>query len=156
MPDGFTLLEALLAAVVLALVVGAILVPFTAAMQSTAQDARQTLAANLAQELMEEILSKSYDDPDGTERNEIDRQHWDDMRDYDGYSEPEGAIKTVDGSTFTDPASKGLSRTVKVESVYVAGQDTTKSPSFLRITVNVCYHGQILQRTSRLVYANKK
>jgi len=153
---GFTLIEALLASVILTLVVGAILMPFTAGAQNAVQNAREVLAANLAQELMEEILSKSFNDPDGTNAGETNRMKWDDMRDYNNFSESQGNIKNLSGEIFTDPLASNMSRTAKVESVYVAGQDTSNPPTFLRITVEVRYKGQVIKRISRLVYENKK
>ena len=156
MSGGFTLIEALLASVILTLVVGAILMPFTAGAQNAVQNAREVLAANLAQELMEEILSKSFNDPDGTNAGETNRMKWDDMRDYNNFSESQGNIKNLSGEIFTDPLASNMSRTAKVESVYVAGQDTSNPPTFLRITVEVRYKGQVIKRISRLVYENKK
>lgn len=156
MSSGFTLIEALLASVILTLVVGAILMPFTAGAQNAVQNAREVLAANLAQELMEEILSKSFNDPDGTNAGETNRMKWDDMRDYNNFSESQGNIKNLNGEIFTDPLASNMSRTAKVESVYVAGQDTSNPPTFLRITVEVRYKGQVIKRISRLVYENKK
>ena len=156
MSSGFTLIEALLASVILTLVVGAILMPFTAGAQNAVQNAREVLAANLAQELMEEILSKSFNDPDGTNAGETNRMKWDDMRDYNNFSESQGNIKNLNGEIFSDPLAANMSRTAKVESVYVAGQDTSTPPTFLRITVEVRYKGQVIKRISRLVYENKK
>jgi Tfp pilus assembly protein PilV len=154
MSNGFTLIEALLAAVVLAMVVGAVVMPFTAGAANTEQNARSTLAVNLAQDLMEEILAKPFHDPDGSEAGETGRSNWDDMDDYDGYSEAEGAIAGFDGVVVDDPASTALTRDVTIESVYIAGQDQSEKPTFIRITVNIRYHGDTLASFSRLVYAN--
>lgn len=155
MSCGFTLLEALLAAVVLAMVVGAIVMPFTVGAQNTAADSRQTLAVNLAQDMIEEILTKSFHDPDGTEVGEAGRGNWDDMDDYDGYSEAAGAIASFDGVVVSDPAAVGLTRSVSVEGVYVSGQGAPDPVTFMRITVEVCYHDQGQVELSRLVYANE-
>ncbi len=148
-------MEALLAAVVLAIVVGAIVMPFTAGASNTAQNARSTLAVNLAQDLMEEILAKPFSDPDGNETGETGRSNWDDMDDYNGYSEAEGTIAGFDGVTVDDPAAVALTRNATVESIYVAGQSAPDPPTFLRITVYVRYHGDVVVRLSRLVYANE-
>ena len=155
MSNGFTLIEALLASVVMAIVVGAVVMPFTAGAANTAQNARSTLAVNLAQDLMEEILAKPFSDPDGSEAGETGRSNWDDMDDYDGYGEVEGAIAGFDGVTVDDPASVALTRRVRVERVYVAGQDQSEEPTFLRITVDVHYHGEKVVTLSRLAYANE-
>ncbi|MCK4623791.1 MAG: prepilin-type N-terminal cleavage/methylation domain-containing protein [Phycisphaerae bacterium] len=152
--SGFTLIEALLASVVLAMVVGAVVMPFTAGAANTVQNARSTLAINLAQDLMEEILAKPFHDPDGSDAGETGRSNWDDMDDYDGYSEAEGSIAGFDGVATGDPASTALTRNVTVASVYIAGQDQSEEPTFLRVTVNIRYHGDALVSLSRLVYAN--
>ncbi len=148
-------MEALLAAVVLAIVVGAIVMPFTAGASNTAQNAKSTLAVNLAQDLMEEILARPFSDPDGNETGETGRSNWDDMDDYNGYSEAAGTIAGFDGVTVADPAAVALTRNATVESIYVAGQSAPDPPTFLRITVNVRYHGDVVVRLSRLAYANE-
>ncbi len=155
MSSGFTLLEALLAAVVLAIVVGAIIMPFTVGAANTAQNARSTLAVNLAQDLMEEILAKPFSDPNESEAGETGRSNWDDMDDYDGYCEAVGTIAGFDGVTVDDPAAALLTRSATVESVYVAGQDQAEQPTFLRITVDVRYRGEVVVTLSRLAYANE-
>ncbi|KPK86298.1 MAG: hypothetical protein AMJ81_01590 [Phycisphaerae bacterium SM23_33] len=153
-PGGVTLLEALLAAVVLAMVAGAVIMPFAASARCTLQDARQTMAVNLAQDMMEEILSQSFHDPEGDDGGETGRSTWDDIDDYNGYQEPTGGIYSFDGVLVDDPASVGLSRHVVVEAVYVSGQDVAEPATFLRVTVQVKYQGNVMTTLSRLVYAN--
>ena len=153
--SGFTLIEALLASVILAMVVGAVVMPFTAGAANTAQNARSTLAINLAQDLMEEILAKPFHDPDESEAGETGRSNWDDMDDYDGYSEGEWEIAGFDGVKVGDPSAVALTRDVTVESVYIAGQDQSEEPTFLRISVNIRYHEQEIVSLSRLAYANE-
>ena len=155
MSNGFTLIEALLASVVLAMVVGAVIMPFSTGAANTAQNARSTLAVHLAQDLMEEILAKPFSDPDGSEAGETGRSSWDDMDDYDGYSEATGAIAGFDGVTVNDPSAVALTRSATVESVYVAGQDQSEQPTFLRVTVDVRYHGEKVVTLSKLAYANE-
>jgi Tfp pilus assembly protein PilV len=152
---GITLLESLLAAVVLAMAIGAIIIPFAAGAQATMQEARQTLAVNLAQDLMEEILTRAFKDPDGSESGETGRSNWEDMADYNGYTENPGNIVSFDGTVVTDPAATGLSRQATVADVYVSGQDTGKPPTFCRITVEIKHHGQPVVKLSRLVYGNE-
>jgi len=155
---AFTLVEALLASVILAMAITAILMPFTAGAQNEQADARSTLAVALAQELMEEILSKPFRDPqgdtepgpDGDERR--GRSYFDNMDDYHGYAEEEWGILALDGTRVTDPAAAGLTRRVTATYVYVAGQDVSEAPTFLRITVDVRYSGQPLVSLTRLVY----
>lgn len=160
---GITLLESLLAAVVLAMTSAAIIVPFSAGAQSTSEEARQTVGVNLAQDLVEEILAKPFRDPDVKEGkkpkpgqdDESEREDWDDMDDYDEFSESAGQITSFDGSVVTDPAAANMTRHCWVKGVYVAGQDTSKDPTFLQIIVEVRDRGDTLVKLSRLVYANE-
>ena len=104
---GFTLTEALLASVILTVTITAIIAPFTAGAQNEQVDARRILAVSYAQEMLEEILAKPFDDPDGEsvagpEVGESERALFDNMDDYHGYSEAEGAIKSFDGEVTTE------------------------------------------------------
>ena len=114
---GFTMIEALLSASVLAMAITAITIPFTAAAQNEQVDARQTVAVSLAQEMMEEVLSKPFEDPNGSsslgpEPGESVRSLFDNIDDYDGYTEPEGLIAGISGAFISDPAATDLSRSV--------------------------------------------
>lgn len=155
---AFTLVEALIASVILVMAVTAITLPFTAGMQHQSDDSRRTLAVNLAQELMEEILAKPFYDPGGN--NTVGPEYgetrftFDNIDDYDGYTETAGHIIGADGQTVTDPAAAGLSRTVTAKYVYVAGQNQSEQPTFIRVCVEVDYKGQTLATLSRLVFAN--
>ena len=152
---GFTLLEALLASAVLAMAVAAITMPFAAGAQNVLHDARTTLAVNLAEEMMEEILCRPHSDPNGSETGESGRGTWDDIQDYANYCENAGQIFASTGQRVTDGAATGLSRHVTVQSVYVTGQDTSQPPCFLRLTVQVRYHGRAIVTLTRLVYTNE-
>ena len=150
---GLTLLESLIAAVLLAVVAGSVIAPFTAGAQNNAQEARQTLAVSLAQGLMEEVLSKAFSDPDGSEAGETGRSAWDDMMDYNGYKEVEGAIVSADGAALTGSATAGLSRTAAVRKmILMAGPG--ESGTFAEIVVEVQYHGTAIIRLVRLAYDN--
>lgn len=156
---GFTLIEALLAAIILSMAIMAITMPFSAGAESQASDAKRTLAVCLAQDMMEEILSKPYNDPGGVqtpgpEPGETSRSLYDNMDDYNGYTEAAGQIKDSDGKLVTDQASVGLSRTVTATYVYVSGQDHAKPATFLRVTVEVDYRNSPMVTLSRLVFAN--
>jgi len=154
-PAGITVLEALLATVVLAAAAATVIMPFAAGARCTAEDARLTVAVDLAEALMEEILSKPFSDPNGSEAGETGRSNWDDMDDYNGYSEGQGQISSFDGVAVDDSATVNLTRQATVQGVYVAGQDTGEDPTFLRITVEVKYRGETVVELSRLAYANE-
>lgn len=151
---GITLLETLLAALVLSMATGAILMPFTAGARCAEHDARMTVAVSLAQDMMEEIIAKPFTDPNGEEGQEIAREDWDDLDDYDGYGEPAGTVSSFDGGVVTDQTAVHLSRHVTVEDVYVSGQDVNGPATFKRVTVEVRHSGDAIVTLCRLVYAN--
>ena len=155
---GFTLAEALLAAVILALTVTAMTMPFTAAAATEIVETRHTLASALAQEMMEEILAQPFADPQGgvgvgPEVGETPRNGFDNVDDYDGYSEPAGEIADATGQVVTDSAARELTREVKAVYVYVSGQDTGHPPTFVRVTVTVKYRNNPIVTLTRLVYS---
>ena len=156
---AFTLVEALMASTILAMAIFGILVPFSTGAQNQQTDARYTMAVNLAQELLEEILSKPFYDPQGPsapgpEAGETSRSLFDNIDDYDGYSEPDGGIVDHDGHAITDPIAKGLTRQASCAYVYVTGQDHGAGATFIRITVTVSYKGMAVVSLKRLVFAN--
>jgi MSHA pilin protein MshD len=154
---GFTLVEALLASTILAATISAITLPFTTAANNQAYDGACGAAVALAEEMMEEILSKPFHDPDGAsapgpEGDEPSRSHFDNVDDYDDYSEDVGAVVDSDGNVASDTLSAGLSRTVSADYVYVSGQDTSCDPTFVRVTVEVQRGGQPIITLCRLIY----
>ncbi|HUU57986.1 MAG TPA: hypothetical protein VMZ50_00470 [Phycisphaerae bacterium] len=156
--SGITLLEGLLASVVLAAATTTVIWPFVAARQNEQIAARQTLACCLAQELLEEILAKPFEDPDGAsdpgpDAGEGSRAAFDNIDDYQGYSEGPGQIVCFDGEGAGDLTAEGLSRSATATYVYVGGQDTTEEPTFILITVQVSYRGDSIVTLKRLAYA---
>lgn len=156
---GFTLVEALLASVVLATTIMALTAPFSTAARNDQINARRTLAVSLAQELMEEILAQRFTEADpGLERNlgpdigETARYLFDNIDDYDGYSDAVGSIADIEGQVIDTPQADGLSRHVTTSYAYVAGQDTSRQPTFVRIVVEVRYQGQAIVTLKRLAY----
>jgi len=126
---GFTLAEAMLAAVVLGIAAAGVLLPFTSGASVRAEGNRRTLAAKLAGDLMEEII--------GTPFEEI-------LAGYDEYAEPQGQVKDVSGTAFTDSNYANFSRGASCE--YDAGQ-----PFFIIVTVWVKYNGNEIVSLSRLI-----
>lgn len=148
------MIEALAASVVLALSITAVTMPFTAGAQNERMDARYAVAVNLAQEMIEEILAKPFTETTfhpGPETGET-RATFNCMDDYDGFDEPTGAIYSAAGTLVTDPAARNLGRHVTATYVYVSGQNTSKTPTFLRVSVEVRYQGTAIVTLSRLVY----
>jgi MSHA pilin protein MshD len=161
---AFTLIEALLAAVILAAVVASVLLPFTAGARSQVVEVRQTLAAGLAESLMEEILLRPFEEPGdgdelpeapasfGPDAGETTRQDFSAIDDYHGYTEPPGSIVDSQGAPVDDEGVVGLSRSVSVTYVTVAGQDPAEDPLFLRVVVEVQHQGKPLVTLTRLVH----
>lgn len=154
---GFTLAESLLASTILAMTVCAITLPFTAGARNQQVNGRRTTAVTLASELMEEILSKPFNDPDGSsdpgpEVGETDRSDYDNIDDYDGYAEQAGSLSSASGSTLSDSSATGLSRLVSAEYVYIDGQDADDDPTFIRVTVEILYDGSHVTSLTRLAY----
>ena len=155
---GFTLTESLIAATILAMAVTALTMPFTAGARNEQSDARRTTAATLASEMMEEILAKPFSDPDGAsvagpEIGETTRGDFDNIDDYDGYSETAGNITSASGSNLSDSSAHGLSRHVSASYVYVSEQDGSGESTFIRITVEVRHNDDPIVTLTRLAYA---
>jgi type II secretory pathway pseudopilin PulG len=149
---AFTLLESLLASSLLATAVVGIIVPFVAGAQNQQDDSRRTLATSLAQELMEEILTKGFSDPGPMPGAGTSRTLFKYINDYNNYTESAGNITDNCGNAVTDPAAVGLSRTVTVSYVTVAGQTPVVPPIFACVTVEVDYYGNSIAKLTRLVY----
>jgi len=156
---GFTLIEALLASGVLAASIGAITCPFVAAAQNEQEDARRTVAIHLAQELMEEIIDRPFYDNDGfgasgPDLGEYTIDQFDNIDDFDGYTDAGIYSEDIwEPQVFNKPAAEGLTRHVTTAYAYVSGQDTSQSPTFIRVTVEVKYSGEPIVTLSRLVNA---
>ena len=156
---GFTLIEALLASGILAASIGAITCPFIAAAQNEQEDARRTVAIHLVQELMEEIIDRPFDDPDGgvapgPDFGEYAIDEFDNIDDFDGYTDAGIYADDIwEPLAADEPAAAGLTRHVTTAYVYVSGQDTSQSPTFIRVIVEVKHAGEPIVKLSRLVYA---
>jgi hypothetical protein len=151
-------MEGLIASAVLSAVVLSVIWPFTAAAQHARQNRRAALAAELGRELMEEILALPSREPDdawtdvGPDAGETDREDFDDVDDYHGFHDADNEIRRWDGTQRNDPDSDGLARSVRVEEVYLPGQDPSGEPDVLCVQVRVTHHGRELLNLSRLVY----
>lgn len=138
--------------------------PFVAGAQNDLVSARGALAITLAQDLMEEILARPFSDPDdgdharlGADNAETpgDKQTFDNIDDYDNYTELAGHIQTHQVDIAVDPLTATLSRSAVVAYVYVSGQYTSKPPTCCRVGVTVSNGTETLVTLSRLVYANE-
>ena len=88
----------------------------------------------------------------GRESGETTRWLYDDLDDYNGYSEAAGAIYGSDGALVTDPAASGLSRTVSAAPFWVSGQNHANPANFMQIIVTVSWNNTPQVALTRLVY----
>jgi hypothetical protein len=70
---------------------------------------------------------------------------------YDGYSEPQGQVKNVSGTAFTDSNYANFSRDVSCEYVRVPQESETGELKFIRVTVRVYYSGKQIAIINRLI-----
>lgn len=138
---GFTLVEVLLAAVVLSIAVGAITQSISTGHKQTADALHSLRASSLVEALMEEILALPYADPNGVsiggaEEGETSRAAFDNMDDFDGYSESVGQVKTMAAAAYpSDYADFGRSVTVTYGSVTISALGGTISGVTVVVTV---------------------
>ncbi len=156
---GFTLAEAMIATVVLGIVAAGVLLPFTSGAAVRAEGTHRTLAAKLAGDLMEEIVSRPFHDPDGAsydynpgpEAGENTFSDFDNVDDFDGYTESQGQVKDASGIVFTDLNYANFSRDVVCEYVYMPQESGDGELKFIRMIVRVYYSGREIAAISRLV-----
>lgn len=158
---GMTLMEALLASTMLSMGAAAVVLPFNVGAQSEQEDARRTLALYLGRELMEEIVSKPFDDPEGSEGlgpdgGESSRSQYDNIDDYNGYKDGYGKsidyIAGMNNQAIEGAEIEGLQREVTIEYVHVSGQDEGDDSNFVSIVVDMKYMGTSILKLRRLVH----
>jgi hypothetical protein len=150
------MIEGLLASAILAVAAAAMLFPFTVGAQNNSIVVDQAAAVNLAEALMEEILSKPFYDPQGAsspgpESGETNRSLFDNIDDYDNYSESAGAMVDSSGEAISDASLSTYGRSVDVSYTYVPGQDTGEDPTFATVTVTVTSGEKTVHTLTRLV-----
>lgn len=138
---GFTLLEVLVASSILAFATLGLVQAVSAGQAQTIDSLRRARATALADAMLEEVLSKPYADPQGEltlgpDTGESDRDDFDNLDDYHGFSESAGAIADHAGTLYPTPYQRyERAITVQAETVTIAalGGDHTG----LRVTVTV-------------------
>jgi prepilin-type N-terminal cleavage/methylation domain-containing protein len=133
---GFSLAEAMMATVVLAIAAAGVLLPFTSGAAARAEGTRRTLAARLAADLIEQIVGTPFDQI---------------VASYNGYSEPEGSVKDVDGVVFTDSYYAKLSRAASCRYVYMPQESGSAQAKFILVTVTVYYNSREAATLNRLI-----
>ncbi len=109
---GLTLIECLLASVILAFAVVAVSQAVVAGQMQTVDALHRARALQLAEALMDEVLRLPYTDPDGS-GGEVGRANFDDMADYNGFSEAAGSVSDLGGTSY-GASFQGFSRSVSV------------------------------------------
>jgi len=132
---GFTLAEAMMAVVLLGVAAAGLLLPFSSGARLRSEGTRRTLGAKLASHLMEQIVDTPFDQ----------------IMDYDGYTEPEGQVKDAAGGTFADVNYAKFSRDVSCTYAYVPQEKGTAEPVFIRVTVRAYWDGKDVATVHRLV-----
>jgi len=116
--SGMTIIEVVLAMVLLSMMLGAVLsaVELSARTQHSTADA--TYARSLAADLLEEVCGFAYADPAGAaefavggDENAADRSTFDDVDDFDGWSES----PPIQSDGTPVPGSDGWTRIVNVK-----------------------------------------
>jgi MSHA pilin protein MshD len=142
--NGFSLVEI----IVLLVVVSIAAAPMTSLLYQTLSDrgqaSMQIMATSLAQGVMEEVLSKAYEDPDGSPGSfgteEGSRINYDDVDDYDALDD----APPRDSQSNALSSFSGFRTQVVVENVTAAAPDGTAqsdgSTDFKRVTVEVSWN----------------
>jgi MSHA pilin protein MshD len=112
-----------------------------------------TIGAQLAADLMSEVLAQPFEDPDlsegsfGSEIGESTRATFDDVDDYDNWSE--SPTQNRDGTPLGGTQYNGFSRTVNVANVSSSTPTSTVaggSSAVKRIRVTVLHNGSQVAR----------
>lgn len=131
---GFTLVEVIFFIVVVSLAMVGILSVMNTTVKSSADPMvrKQTLA--IAESLLEEILQKGFTDPDGSNAGETGRINWDNVADYNGYSNT--AIEDQQGNIKPGLAAYRIAGVVAVPAT-AADNAALNAAGALKVTVSV-------------------
>jgi len=142
--NGFTLVEALIATVVLAIATVAVAQMLGTSAQQAAAMRHQAKSLELARQLMEEISSKPINDSTGAislghESGENSRSQYDQIDDYNGYTDNSDAITMLDGSTvgYEDGVRYYRSVTVQYRNTPSGASTAVPTAPFCVVTVTV-------------------
>lgn len=155
---GLTLVESLMAAVVLSIVATSALLPFTAGASHALAAIRLQKATAYGQAMMEEVLARPFYGPDGTTNPpgtdtafEDRRQRYDDLDDFNGFTEQVTGMNDYINQPITDPDATGLWRDVTITYVSFPGQQAADTNSYILVRVRVWDGNALLVTLHRLV-----
>jgi type II secretory pathway pseudopilin PulG len=149
---GTSLIEVVVSTVIVGVLIVATLNALGAATSSSRTAGNRAVAIGLADDLMAEIVKAKYVDPGnspvfGPETGETTRNAFNDVDDYNGWSEQPPTAK--DGTAYTD--RNDWKRRVTVDRVTVADptKTSTTETGVKRITVDVDYQGtNVVEQTA--------
>lgn len=131
-----------MAATVLAIVAASAVIPFTAGVQQVNEAGKIDEATALGEALMEEILARPFFTP--SDRNPspgpdsgTNRDQYDNVDDFHGYSESPGSLKNFKNQSKSASTSNTLWRSSSVEYITFPNQSPGDTNSFVRVTVQV-------------------
>lgn len=108
---ALTLVECLIATAILGFALLAIVQAVVAGQMQVTDALHRARALEVGEALMDEVLRLPYTDPNGG--SELGRANFDDLADFNGFSEAAGALTDAGGTTY-GPAFQDFSRTVSV------------------------------------------
>src|SRR5262249_13053846 len=146
------------AASILAIAATAAALPFARGYQDVSESARMEQATWLAASLMDEVIGHPFEDPDtpgvhnlGPDGGETSRPLFDNIDDYNGYSEAGGPAKDMLNRTISGSNLSGLWRTVSVQYTTVPNQPVSPAEVLALVTVTVYDGNKQLLSLKRLV-----
>src|SRR5205085_209891 len=142
---GFTLVESLMGVSLLAIATVAIALPLMASYQQQREADEMAAAGSLAKQLLDEIAAKPFVDPNlttltlGPDTGETVRQHFDNIDDYNGYTDGTGGLTTVEGDPVATVGvvDRAYTRTVRAEYRASPGGSAAASGDFIMVSVLV-------------------
>ncbi len=125
-----------MAATVLSLAVVAVTQSLVSGQMASYAALHEARATSLAEALAEEIIAKSYLDPDGGPAGEFGRATWDNIEDFNGYTEAAGAVADVAGNVYGGVYAQ-FSRSVTVAAATMTLDGFATPTNGLNVTVTV-------------------
>ena len=132
-----------MATTVLCIVTASSALPFSAGVQQANAAARLEQATAYGQALMEEILGRPFFPASnrtaspGPDSGETNKTLYDQLDDFDGYTEASTGMRDYLNQPITDSTATGLYRTASVQYISFTGQAANDTNSFVRIIVRV-------------------
>jgi type II secretory pathway pseudopilin PulG len=153
---GYTLAESLIASVVLAAAVVGISGTLTASYKQNAVRGNTTVSLALAQQLLEEIAARPVElpagqtDKPGWAAGQTDRQQYDTIADYNGYTDLSHSVVAADGSVLDLGDGDNYTRSVGVTTGAIPPGMTGNANDFVMVTITIQGPRGLKQQVSQL------